>query len=83
MLFKAPWPIFAPRTKQFERKDEQSDGAVAQLVEQRTENPCVPGSSPGGATKKPSMIVEGFLYKGIMMIIYFLSLILTPQSQQL
>ena len=27
-----------------------SDGAVAQLVEQRTENPCVPGSSPGGAT---------------------------------
>jgi hypothetical protein len=29
------------------------------------------------------MIVEGFLYKGIMMIIYFLSLILTPQSQQL
>ncbi|MEY3193193.1 MAG: hypothetical protein RI982_970, partial [Bacteroidota bacterium] len=26
------------------------DGAVAQLVEQRTENPCVPGSSPGGAT---------------------------------
>ncbi|MEY3208118.1 MAG: hypothetical protein RL064_149, partial [Bacteroidota bacterium] len=30
--------------------DEKSDGAVAQLVEQRTENPCVPGSSPGGAT---------------------------------
>ncbi|MEY4053430.1 MAG: hypothetical protein RL034_348, partial [Bacteroidota bacterium] len=26
-------------------------GAVAQLVEQRTENPCVPGSSPGGATE--------------------------------
>ncbi len=25
-------------------------GAIAQLVEQRTENPCVPGSNPGGAT---------------------------------
>jgi hypothetical protein len=30
----------------------KSDGAVAQLVEQRTENPCVPGSSPGGATRR-------------------------------
>ena len=28
------------------------DGAIAQLVEQRTENPCVPGSNPGGTTKK-------------------------------
>ena len=29
-------------------------GAIAQLVEQRTENPCVPGSIPGGTTyKKP------------------------------
>ena len=27
-------------------------GAIAQLVEQRTENPCVPGSIPGGTTKK-------------------------------
>ena len=26
-------------------------GALAQLVEQRTENPCVPGSIPGGTTK--------------------------------
>ncbi len=29
-------------------------GALAQLVEQRTENPCVPGSIPGGTT------LEGF-----------------------
>ncbi len=29
------------------------DGAIAQLVEQRTENPCVPGSIPGGTTRKP------------------------------
>jgi len=26
-------------------------GALAQSVEQRTENPCVPGSIPGGTTK--------------------------------
>ena len=25
-------------------------GAIAQLVEQRTENPCVPGSIPGSTT---------------------------------
>ncbi len=30
----------------------QNDGAIAQLVEQRTENPCVPGSIPGGTTCK-------------------------------
>ena len=28
----------------------KSQGAIAQLVEQRTENPCVPGSIPGGTT---------------------------------
>ena len=28
------------------------NGAIAQLVEQRTEIPCVPGSIPGGTTKK-------------------------------
>ena len=28
-----------------------NDGAIAQLVEQRTENPCVPGSIPGGTTE--------------------------------
>ena len=32
------------------RKREQNVGAIAQLVEQRTENPCVPGSIPGGTT---------------------------------
>lgn len=30
----------------------QTDGAIAQSVEQRTENPCVPGSNPGGTTSK-------------------------------
>ena len=32
----------------------RDDGAIAQLVEQRTENPCVPGSIPGGTTNKSS-----------------------------
>ncbi len=27
-------------------------GAIAQLVEQWTENPCVPGSIPGGTTSQ-------------------------------
>ena len=30
----------------------KNDGAIAQLVEHRTENPCVPGSNPGGTTKQ-------------------------------
>ena len=30
----------------------RKQGAIAQLVEQRTENPCVPGSIPGGTTCK-------------------------------
>ena len=30
------------------------NGAIAQLVEQRTENPCVPGSIPGGTTENLS-----------------------------
>ena len=31
-------------------------GALAQLVEQWTENPCVPGSIPGGTTKRDKLI---------------------------
>ena len=30
----------------------RNNGTIAQLVEQRTENPCVPGSIPGGTTVK-------------------------------
>ena len=41
----------------------QNDGAIAQLVEQRTENPCVPGSIPGGTTKNPdSQESQDFLF---------------------
>ena len=31
-------------------KENERNGALAQLVEHRTENPCVPGSIPGGTT---------------------------------
>ena len=37
-----------------------STGALAQLVEQRTENPCVPGSIPGGTTRKNPINLIGF-----------------------
>ena len=42
--------IFAPVIETTIQK--LHDGAIAQLVEQRTENPCVPGSIPGGTTFK-------------------------------
>ena len=39
-------------------------GALAQLVEQRTENPCVPGSIPGGTTtKNPIHLNRVFWFK--------------------
>ena len=41
-------PTFAAVIK----KRLRTAGAIAQLVEQRTENPCVPGSIPGGTTNK-------------------------------
>ena len=37
-------------------------GAIAQLVEQRTENPCVPGSIPGGTTKKTLRFLKVFFF---------------------
>ncbi len=42
-------------------------GEVAQLVEHRTENPCVGGSSPPFTTKNPSYATyEGFFIVGYM-----------------
>ncbi len=38
-------------------------GALAQMVEQWTENPCVPGSIPGGTTKE-----DKTLYRTLMII---------------
>ena len=34
----------------------KTNGTIAQLVEQRTENPCVPGSIPGGTTENQAVI---------------------------
>jgi hypothetical protein len=36
------------------------NGAIAQLVEQRTENPCVAGSIPAGTTKKAKAFQKQF-----------------------
>jgi hypothetical protein len=48
----------------FHRFASQSIGTIAQLVEQRTENPCVPGSIPGGTTNiKSPALYAGFFYE--------------------
>ena len=41
-----------------EEGQKTQNGAIAQLVEQRTENPCVPGSIPGGTTEQTKGYVE-------------------------
>ena len=42
--------------------ERKNNGAIAQLVEQRTENPCVPSSILGGTTRNPRRcILRGFV----------------------
>ena len=48
----------------------RNNGAIAQLVEQRTENPCVPGSIPGGTTFK-RLIIKQLLIKVAVFFISF------------
>ena len=48
----------------------RNNGAIAQLVEQRTENPCVPGSIPGGTTFK-RLIIKQLLIKVAAFFISF------------
>ena len=36
----------------------KNDGVIAQLVEQRTENPCVPGSIPGDTTQEKRPLID-------------------------
>jgi hypothetical protein len=50
-------------------KAKKGDGAVAQSVEQRTENPCVGGSIPPHTTTKPLIKSEAFF---IYMLRYIL-----------
>ena len=44
------------------RNAQRLQGTLAQLVEQWTENPCVPGSIPGGTTKKPETLFRVFCF---------------------
>ena len=44
--------VSSKKSSTFATDLEINHGAIAQLVEQRTENPCVPGSIPGGTTVK-------------------------------
>ena len=44
-------------------------GALAQSVEQRTENPCVAGSIPAGTTTKKKEALEYTKYSGVFSFI--------------
>ena len=50
----------------------RNNGAIAQLVEQRTENPCVPGSIPGGTTFKRLIIKQLLIKVAAFFFIYYL-----------
>ena len=58
--------FFAPSGgSQFPHLSGTLPGAIAQLVEQRTENPCVPSSILGGTTKKrPQGLFFAFIWVG-------------------
>ena len=51
-LFKNIWSVYKKFIPLQSQKIKKRDGVVAQLVEQRTENPCVTGSNPVDATQK-------------------------------
>ena len=57
--------------------DAKRDGVIAQLVEQRTENPCVPGSIPGDTTENKTQVIDNQLFG------FFLSTTLTQICRQL
>ena len=48
--FLSSKPLHSPKVSLPLQPQKRNNGAIAQLVEQRTENPCVPGSIPGGTT---------------------------------
>ena len=50
---------------------KKHNGAIAQLVEQRTENPCVPGSIPGGTTRKNFSLLKSSEIQQFRRIFYF------------
>ena len=52
--------FFLSRKKKVVFLQPQYGGTVAQLVEQRTENPRVTGSIPVGTTRKKARLESGF-----------------------
>ena len=58
-------------------------GAIAQLVEQRTENPCVPGSIPGGTTSKKETVSRYSLFLFYAEAVSLAYLLLSEQSEKL
>ena len=61
-----------------------SIGTLAQLVEQRTENPCVPGSIPGGTTLKPCnqlIMVLIYLFHGTADLLKFQKVFISQYIQ--
>ena len=56
----------------------KTNGTIAQLVEQRTENPCVPGSIPGGTTENQAatLKVAAFLFSETKYLLPILSLLI-------
>ena len=51
-------------------REANKNGFLAQLVEQRTENPCVPGSTPGGTTTIPPKLLK---FRGAFFFLYGLN----------
>jgi hypothetical protein len=56
------------------------DGQVAQLVEQRTENPCVGGSIPSLSTSVNSSIADTASAATIHLFLFFPALLITGYS---
>ena len=51
---------------------KQNNGAIAQLVEQRTENPCVPGSIPGGTTNDSVKFSEPIEIQSFQWVFFYI-----------
>ena len=49
----------------------QAGGTIAQLVEQRTENPCVAGSIPAGTTKSPDDFIWAFFMLSFLKQVFY------------
>ena len=57
------------------RKTSTPHGAIAQLVEQRTENPCVTGSIPVGTTVKRLTRASFFVPKIKLILLFYIKVL--------